>query len=182
MQFNPELNPEAKRILKGLYEFKNSLVAKGSFSRDEFLKGLKEIGIPSNMHFWAAILSCELPTQKCKLLTRLGKDSYVFTKPRDPIYHGDLQAIYDSYKGSVNKYAQNQKEKKRRKKLMDELLFGKPKPNEDQEKLNRITQEIEERENAVNNQLPKQIREAIDLLKSHGFEVLAPVATIYAKM
>lgn len=151
MQFDPKLNPKAVEILRGLYEFKKALVESNrAFSKDEFLKGLKDIGMPSNAHFWAAILSCELPEQKCKLLTRVRKDAYVFAKPKDPIFWGDLQVIYNSYKRTVNKYSQTQKEKK-------------------------TCAEKDE-------QLSLQIREAIDLLKSHGFEILAPVATLYAKM
>ena len=158
MQFNPELNPQIKDVLRGLHEFKKALVESNrTFTKEEFLQGLKEIGIPSNKHFWAAILNCVLPEQKCKLLTKVRKNAFVFTKPKSPIYWGDLQFIYDSYKRTIDKYSQTQKEKK----SLPEM------PNE---------------EKAEDDNLSPKIREAIDLLKSHGFEILAPVATLYAKM
>ena len=182
MQFDPKLNPDAAGILRDLFKFKAALLEKGAFSKDEFLKGFKKIGIPSNAHFWLAVRNCELPIQKCKLLTRIGRDSFVFTKPKDPIHHADLQAICNFYRGLENKYAQTQKEKKRRKKAMDEFLFGDPEPNEDQKKIEEAAKRMKEHSKAENPQLPQQIREAIDLLKSHGFEVLAPIATLYAKM
>ena len=65
---------------------------------------------------------------------------------------------------------------------MDEFLFGDPEPNEDQKKIEEAAKRMKEHSKAENPQLPQQIREAIDLLKSHGFEVLAPIATLYAKM
>lgn len=175
MQFNPELNPQIKDILRGLHEFKKALVKSNrAFTKEEFLQGLKEIGIPSNGHFWAAILSCELPEQKCKLLTKVRKNAFVFTKPNSPIYWGDLQFVYNSYKRTIDKYSQTQKEKKYR-------------PTEDKEQFEELLKEprtpkkMGDRE-AENDQLSSQIREAIDLLKSHGFEVLSPVAILYAKM
>lgn len=172
MQFDPKVNPKAEDILRGLYEFKQSLIARNkAFSKEEFLAGLKSIGIPSNGHFWMTILNFVLPEQGCKLLTRVRKNGYVFTKPKDPIYHGDLQALYDAYSATVKKYQQNHLEKK------------KAISNEDKEKFDKLLEDIKDAptENK-NEQLPKQVREAIDLLKSHGFEVLAPVATLYIKM
>ena len=158
MQFNPKVNPNAEKILRGLYELKKRLVESNrAFSKDEFLKGLKEIGIPSNEHFWRILLKSVLPTQKCKLLTKVRKDGFVFTKPKEPIYHGDLQALYDAYSKTIKKYQQACKEKKQ------QTVSA---PDKEQEA----------------NELPVQIREAIDLLKSNGFEVLAPVAILYTKM
>lgn len=174
MKFDPKVNPDAERILRGLYEFKKALVESNrAFSKDEFLKGLKEIGMPSNCHFWMTLLNFVLPTQKCKLLTRVRKDGYVFTKPKEPIFHGDLQALYNAYSETLKKYQRTYKEKKRQS-VVD---------NESRETENNYFEELKnDLKNDKSEQLSVQIREAIDLLKSNGFEVLAPVAMLYAKM
>lgn len=177
MNFNPKKNPDAKRVLQGLYEFKAALVKNNkAFSREEFLRGLKEIGIPSNAHFWMTILSCELPEQKCKLLTRVRKNAFVFTKPNEPIYWGDLQVIYDAYARTVKRYKQNKQLKKR-------LAREQQANNELAEEVKVVQQEAEKLANKPEDeQLSAQIREAIKLLKANGFEVLAPIATLYAKV
>lgn len=176
MIFDPKINPKAGEILRGLYKFKKDLVERNKvFSKDEFLKGLREIGLPSNASFWMVLSSFVLPTQQCKLLTKVRKDGYVFTKPKEPIFHGDLQALYDAYRETVKKYQQTYKEKKQ------SMVC-----NKDKEKPGDYFEELKnsfKKEKKVQNeQLSTQIHEAIELLKSHGFEVLAPVATLYAKM
>lgn len=175
MKFNPKSNPDAERIMRGLYEFKKSLVERNkAFSKEEFLSGLREIGIPSNMHFWYSILHCDLPTQKCKLLTRVTKNGYVFTKPKEPIFHGDLQAIYDFYKEMTTRYHRTYKEKKSKETTLDEVLFGSPKISKEGRKTDATEHQKEE--------FPKEIQNAINLLKSNGFEILAPVAILYTKV
>ena len=189
MQFNPDLNPQIKDVLRGLHEFKKALVESNrAFTKEEFLQGLKEIGLPSNAHFWMTILRCRLPEQKCKLLTRIRKNAFVFTKPKDPIYWGDLQFIYNSYKRTIDKYSRTQKKKR----SLPEMPEGFPysvnvNPDEEKAKFGNLLEELrtsnkEENHKTEDGQLSPQIREAIDLLKSHGFEILAPVAILYTKM
>lgn len=180
MQFDPKKNPQAEGLVRGINEFRNALVKSNkAFTKEEFLRGLKEIGLPSNCHFWATILNFILPTQKGKLLTKVRKDAYVFTAPKDPICWTDLQALWNSYNKTTKKYSQSYKEKKSR--------LTNDHSTDDKEQFEELPKELqtpEKKENheAKDDQLSSQIREAIDLLKSHGFEVLAPVVTLYAKM
>ena len=176
MNFNPKENPKAEKILRGLYKFKNALNKKGVFTRDELLKGLKEIGLPSNKYFWASLCKCTLPTQKCKLITRIYKGAYAFTKPNDPVYWGDLQAIYDFYTNIWRRY---QKSNKR----PEGVRFN---PNLDKE----VEDFWKSFKNPPKEEVPKaevvavedEVTKAINLLKSHGYQVYAPVGVIYAKV
>lgn len=177
MQFNPNVNPDAAEILRKLFVLKNTLVKSNkAFSKDEFLSGLKQVGLPSNGHFWMTILNFVLPTLQCKLLTKVRKDGYVFTKPKEPIHYSDLQALYDTYSKTIKRYQQTYREKKQQQSAVRNE--GKEKPKDYFEEL----KEYGEKSKEARDEQSIQIREAIDLLKSHGFEVLAPVTMLYAKM
>ena len=152
MNLNPDENPNAKEIMRGVNEFRNSLIKRnGVFSKDEFLKGLKDLGLPSNVHFWSALRTCKCSEIGGPLITKVGQDKFVFTDPKKPIFWGDLQAVYNSYKSLLEKYKKTQKQKKTA---------------------------VKEESKALSDEIAK----AIELLKSNGFEVLAPVAILYAKV
>lgn len=149
MQFDPKVNPQAEEILRGVHEFKEALIKSNrAFCKDEFLKGMKEIGLPSNVHFWTALRNCKCTELGSTILTKIGQDKYVFTNPKKPIYWKDLQEVYNMYSALLKKYHNNKKEKAQK----------------------------------TTPAVPDEISEAIKLLKSHGYQILAPVAVIYAKM
>ena len=146
MNFDPKVNPQAKDILQGLNEFKKALAKQASFTKDELIKGFKEIGLPSNIHFWSTVLGFELPIQKCKLITRVRKNTYVFTKPKEPISWIDLEQLHNAYRQLCRKYSSNYYKKKKA-----------------------------ETPSQVVTKNDSQIQEAIKLLKSHGYEIFIPV-------
>ena len=176
---DPKVNPEAERILRGLYEFKESLVKRNqAFSKEEFLKGLDEIGLPRCYHFWLTFFRVDLPVQGCKLLTKVRKNAFVFTKPNDPIHWKDLQALYKAYRETSKKYKATYKAKQRKTaEATDSSVEQSPESKAFFDSLRKPVKKTED-----GTEMSSQIQEAINLLKSHGFEVLAPVAMLYAKM
>lgn len=148
----------AKDVVPMLNMLKNTLVSENKpFTKDQFLQGLKSCGIPSAPEFWSAVRNCECTEYKGKLLTEIRKGLFVFTNEKKPICFSDLRQIYNMYRSKVNAYQKAWEENK---------------------KLKAAAQEKEQEKNAPSD----EIQAAIDLLKSHGFEVLAPVAMLYAKM
>lgn len=60
-------------------------------------QGLKECNLPSNALFWTIFLNSGL-------VTRIAKDLFVFTNPKEPIHFSKLDAIYRDYNNRMLTY------------------------------------------------------------------------------
>lgn len=178
--FDPKMSQQAKEVLRGLNEIKNGLVSSNrAFTLETLCKSLKEIGLPTNATFKTALINCELPVQKCKLLTQVSKGNYVFTKPKDPIHWIDLQAIYNLFGDLCRKYKKTIKEapiKEESEETLEDVINEIQAEHKDREEFERLLNELKE--------TPKQkeesdIQKAINLLKANGYQVLKPTAVVY---
>lgn len=171
--FDPKVSPWAKEVVAGLNEIKNGLVSSNrAFTLETLCKSLKEIGLPTNGTFRTALINCELPVQKCKLLTQVSKGNYVFTKPKEPIHWVDLQAIYSYFRNLCKKY-----------KAEKETVSKEDSEETLEDVINEIQKEaVKETPKQELEQKPKEesdIQKAINLLKANGYQVLKPTAVVY---
>lgn len=125
------------------------------FTIKQLRESLKGCGLPYNNNFLKVF-------KESGILKDAGRGKYLFSDDK-PIYVGTLQTIKHKYSELRRKYSEI-----RRQKAKEDT------PPEPEEKANEFPLP-EDDPNAM-------IQFAIDLLKEQGYQIFAPVATIYKKL